>query len=592
MTTHGYPYLNRLRPRVTISDIEGTELYVYNAFDTSHDLTISDLNMENAIGETGSFAMTINDHDNVLDKDALHSTKVKLELGKTDTSFQTFMIGFSDSFQVQRPGTASQYYTMTGFGTKIWAYQLFIHRREKHKKGDTDAQIWRIVHDALTHRKWRPLKTGDDSIEDITGWDESGISLKVNTPYLVVNKPFTYFGDLCDELCDICGAVWFIDYSQGTEIFTLTYNPDLMTDIIIKSGDLMDRVNDDGDKISYIKSGFAVDDNTTTESGTATRLITTTVSDDVQVFEQDDNNGFTNTTSRAIAQQVIINNDSRRITSIELLLSKNGEPTSPKDRLNGDIVLDDGTNKPSNKILDEFHIDLGQIEQNARFVSVDVDVSPSKLDIAQSKIWVRIFQRSNEEDVNGDPDGNGDPNPGTKHTIQWRHNNVFGTTQTVYSGTSTTNGGDEDLKEKAVWNTTNQGPLYGLRVNSNIRRLFSRTNKAAANRLRLREQFIPTDFLSDPEDVMRYISLNLSQSSKGRRGIGEFVCTVPNNFLFRPYQWLTFVDGLSEITDTLQVQRVSYSCTTGGQGGQLGAMDCNITLSGLYNTLLGACQCV
>ena len=589
MGTNTLTYLARLRPRVTFSDMEDNELYVFNAFNTSNPISIANLDMENAIGETGSFNMTINDHDNVFSKDHLHSVKVKLELGKTTSSFQHFMQGFSDVFSVDRPGTGAQFYHLTGFGTKIWAYQLYIHRRQKLKKGETDAKVWRIIHDALTHRKWRPLKTADDSIADITGWSDDGISQKVNTEYRIINKPLTKFGDLCDELCDITGAVWFIDYSSGSEVFTLTYNPDLMTNVIIKSGDLMDREHDNSARISYIKSAFGLEDNTTTESGTATRLLTTTVIDDEKIFELDDNDGFLNTTYRAIAQQVVIDNDARRIQSIELLLSKNGDPSSPNDRLNGDICLD-RSNKPTGKVLDEFHIDLGQIEKNAKFVPVEVEISPKSIDVAQIKLWVRIFQRSNEEDENGDPDGNEDPNHGTEHTIQWRHNNIFNTVQPYYSATAPE--GDVDKKSSLVWTSVNTGPLFGLRINSNIRRLFAQTNKKAAKRMRLREEYVSTDFLDDPEDVIRYISLGLSITSKGRRGLGELTVTVPNNFLFRPYQWVQFIDGLSGISDTLQVQRARYVCNTGGTEGQLGAMDCNITLSGLYNTLLGGCQCV
>ncbi len=590
--TWGAPYTNTLRPRITLYSLGGDQLYQFDAFQASNPIVVTGCDMENAVGETGTFNIYIDDSNNELGKDNIHHVKVFLELGKTTTSLEHFMIGYADVFTVDRPWTNYQTYVLNGFGSKLWAYQLYINRREKYKKGESDAKIYNIIDNALTKRKWRPLKTSDESIQDITGWSRDGISNSVKTEYRVINEGFTYFGDLCDKLCDITGAVWFIDYSSGEEIFTLTYNPDLHTNINIRSTDISNRDNDDPNTTSYINQAFSINDNTTTESGTSTRLYTTSIQDNVLIFEQDDNNGFTNTTSRAIAQQIIIDNDARRIESIELLLSKNGDPTSPKDRLNGDVVLDDGNNKPSNQVLDEFHIDLGQIESNAKFVETPVDISAKDLDVAQSKIWIRIFQRSNEEDVDGNPDGNSDPNPGIKHTIQWRHNGIFNATQTLYSGTSTTAGGDSDLKDTFTWNTTNQGPLYGCRINSNIRRLFARTNKAAAHRIRLRENFISTDFLEEPQDVMRYLSLNLSLASKGRRGIGEFEVTVPNNFLFRPYQWVSFGDGLSGISDMLQVQRARY--TLGSQTGNtpIGALHCNITLSGLYNTLVGGCSCL
>ncbi len=593
MVTGDATYNAVIRPVIDFKTLDGsTTLYTYDSFAGSNPINVTHCEVEGAIGESGTFTILIDDSNNVIPKEDLHNCKVYIRLGKSTPTLDYFMIGYTDVFTVDRPVTRNQVYRLTGFGSAIQASQLMIHRRETYRKDESDAKIYNIVDNALTKRLWRPLKDKDVSIQDLTGWSRDGISNKVNTVYTVLNKPFTYFSDLLNEFCDITGAVWFIDFTGGTETFTLTYNSDLHTPIVIKSGDLMDRVNDPGATTSYIINAFSIEDNSTTEGGAATRLITVTAQDEVQIFEQDDNNGSTNTTSRAIAQQVIIDNDVRRIESIELLLSKSGDPSSPKDRLNGDIVLDNGANKPSNQVLDEFNISLGSIESNAKFQKVEVDISAKDLDVAQSKIWVRIFQRSNEEDVDGNPDGNGNPNPGTEHTIRWRHNNVFNTNQVLYSGTSTNKLGDADLKDSFTWNTTNLGPLYALRINSNIRRLFARTNKGAASRIRLREQFINTDFLSDPQDVSRYLSLNLSQSSKGRRGIADFRVTLPNNFIFKPHQWVNFSDGLSDISDTLQVQRARYIMGSSQGDPQIGTLHADITLSGLYNTLLTACGCL
>jgi len=590
MVTGAPPYTNALRPRITIKTIDGADtLYTYDSFLSSNPINVGYCDMESAVSEAGTFNIQIQDHNNLIPKDNIHNVKVYLELGKTDTSYQHFLIGYGDIFAVDRAMTNSQIYNLTGFGPSVWAYQLYIHRREKYRREESDAKVYNIIDNALTKRLWRPLKKDDESIEDITGWSPDGISTKVNTPYTVLNKPFTFFGDLCDELCDITGAVWFIDCSTGSEIFTLSYNPDLQTNIVLKSGDLADRVNDDPLRTAYIKSAFRVEDNSTREAGTATRLFTSTVSDEVEVFNLKDIGGSTTTTFRAIAQQAIIDNDARRIESIELSLWKDGEPDSPNSRLNGDVCLDSG-NKPTGQVLDEFHVDLGSLKHNPEKIRIPVDIKAKDLDVAQSKIWVRIFQRSNEETVDGDPDGNGDPNHGTKHTCRWTHNNQFNTVQPYYSATAPE--GDSDKKDKLVWTATNMGPLYRLTIFSNIRRIFARTNRAASNKIRLREQFIPTDFLDDPNDVTRYLSLNLSQTSKGRRAIGDFRVTVPDNFLFRAYQWVYISDGLSDISDTLQVQRARYVCGTSQGDAQLGTRQAELTLSGLYNTLLGACTCV
>jgi len=212
------------------------------------------------------------------------------------------------------------------------------------------------------------------------------------------------------------------------------------------------------------------------------------------------------------------------------------------------------------------------------------------LDVAQAKIWVRLFQRSNGNDINGDPDGNADPNHSTEHEVYWHHNNIQNTAQAYYS--ATTSEGDFDKKDTYIWNSVNTGPLYRISIYSDIRRLFARTNSRAKNTIRLRENLINTDFLSDPSETMRYLSLVLSQSSKGRRAIGDIRSTVPNDFLFRPYQGINFTDTLSGIDDTLQIQRARYTLSGyGGDDTPLGTFYCDLTLSGLYNVLVGACQC-
>jgi len=585
MTTGSPPYTNALRPRITIKTVDGADtLYTYDSFLSSNPINVGYCDMESAVSETGTFNIQIQDHNNLIPKDNIHNVKVYLELGKTDTSYQFFLIGYGDIFATDRAQTNSQIYQLTGFGSAQWAYQLFIHRRETYRRDESDAKVYNIIDNALTKRLWRPLKTNDVSIEDITGWSPDGISTKVNTPFTRLDKPFTYFGDLCDELCDMTGAVWFIDCSTGSEIFTLSYNPDLQTNIILKSGDLADRVNDNPDRIGYIKSAFRVEDNSTKEAGTATRLFTTTVSDEVKVFEIEPTVGFTSLDFRAIAQQIVIDNDQRRIEAIELSLSKKGEPESPNSRVNGDICLD-VANKPTGNVLDEFHVDLGSIKHNPEKIRIPVDIKAKDLDVAQSKIWVRLFQRSGDGTVNS-----GEPQHDPDNTVYWHHNNIFNTTQAYYSATAPE--GDSNKKSTLAWVATNQGPMYRISVYSNIRRIFARTNKKAANRIRLREQFIPTDFLDDPSDVTRYLSLSLSQTSKGRRGIADFRVTVPDNFLFRAYQWVNFSDGLSDISDTLQVQRARYVCGTSQGDAQLGTRQAELTLSGLYNTLVGACTCV
>jgi len=601
MGTGGPPYTNPLRPRITIKTVDGEDtLYTYNAYDTSHDININSVSMNNSVGETGTFTMSINDHNNEIGKDNIHNVKVFLELGKTEPTLQHFLIGYGDLFEVDRPHTNAQFYHLSGFGSKIWAYQLYIHRHERYSRDSGDAKMHNIITNAYTKRTWRPLKKQDESIEDIVGWDRSGISTTINTPYTVIDETFTYFGDFLDKMSDVTGAVWFVDYSTGQEILTFKNKSQLMTKVLIKSGDLQDRTNDRATKTAYIISAFSVADDSTTSAGFENRLYSTTFQDSEEIWPLDPVNyaaGSLPINNKALGQQVVIDNDARRIKSIELHLRKIGEPASPNDRVNGGIFMDK-LNKPNmTYTLDTFKIDLSSIEEHGTKINVPVDISVKKLDAAETKIWVVLFQRSgNDETVFPEGDHLGDPIDDPDNTIVWAHNNKFNTAQTVngeavYSGKA--DGGDFDSKSKLSWQTDHMGPTFYVKIFSDIRRLFARTNGRSKREDRLRELFVPTDFLKDPGDVSRFLSLNLSNTSKGRRGIANVRVRVPDEFLFRPYQQVAFHDGLSDIDDILQVQSASYTCDSGGNGDvPLGTLYGDITLSGSYNTLVGACSCL
>ena len=87
------------------------------------------------------------------------------------------------------------------------------------------------------------------------------------------------------------------------------------------------------------------------------------------------------------------------------------------------------------------------------------------------------------------------------------------------------------------------------------------------------------------------MSLNLSQMSKPRRGIQDFKVRVPNNFIFKPYQICSFNDGLSDISQDLQIKRARYICGSTAEDTPIGTLHAEITVGGLYNTLTANCSC-
>jgi hypothetical protein len=595
-------YFAPLKPRIRFKSLDGlTTHFTFDGFaGGTNPLNCIYMDVERAIGETGVFNIIVEDSHNVIDRSKLENMKVYIELGKSPASYKQFFIGFADIFTIRRPRTNYMEYLLTGPSTRIQAAELKISRRQASKIQDIsnpkvvpDAayNINNIFKNSLTKSSWRPLnQDAIDSGHPQTSWEDDLISSEVNINYPVINEDRTTVWDFWDKLCSTAGAVWDINYDTlDKEIVMLSFNPALHTGITIKSGDLKAPSTDQASKTAYILSNFDVEDNATKDAGTATRLYSLTSIDRQTVASSFEDHGRTTLDFKAIAQQVIIQNDERRITDFAFVLERIGEPASPQDRVNGDFVLDSGDNKPTGKVIGTFKIPLSDLKRATQTVFVnDVDVKVRFLE-GSNKAWLRLFQRSGNE--NTVPAGGhlGDPMHDPDNTVAWHHNNKFNQTQALYSAQAVE--GDYDKKDSLVWTTTNQGPIYTFSILSNIRRLQARTNWQAANRLRMKEADVDSSFLTDPQQVSSFLSINLARTSKARRSVIDVQVKLPNNFLFAPYQWVSFNDGLSQISQDLQVQRVRYVISALPGDPQIGALYCDLTLGGLYNSLIGNCSC-
>jgi len=581
-------YYLPVKPRIKFKTKDGlTTYYTFDAFDLpAANINITYCDVDAGKGESGTAIISVEDYTNTIDLAKLLHQKVYIELGKTQGTLSHFFIGYADRVTVQRPQSNRIVYNVTAFGSQIQANELFISAREASKiqavddprvTPDVKFNINQIVERILTDNTYRPRK--DSSIEDLTGWAITGISNKCKLNFPTLNFPITYLSFFLDELCNTAGYRWFIDVSTGSEVFTLELPENLHSGITIKSGDLKSITSDLADKTAYFNSPFDIENDATIEVGSATSLLTTSIIDRVVVASSNKATGSTTTTNKAICQEFIINEDTRRITDIALIMSKVGEPESPKSRVNGRIVLDNG-GKPTGELLAKFEIPLSQIEPTPQTIFInDLEVNNRFLTGAngQIKCWIKIYQRSGTS---------GNPNTDNANTIRWHHSNIFNTAQTLKSGTAP--GGDRELDDKLVWSVSSNGPIYAFSVFANIRRLQAKTNLAAKNAARLKESMVDTSFISDPTATDSYLTNLLDLSSKARRGLNSFLVTIPNNFLFRPYKYVTVSDGQSGISGDFEIQRARYVFD---QNRSYGCYNCELTLSAAYIPILAAFPC-
>jgi hypothetical protein len=583
-------YYAPIKHRIQFTSLDGSDVYfTCSPFENQYDIIVPYVDAERAAGETGSFNIVVTDHQGLVNKDHLDNARVTLQFGKSLASLKYYLVGFADITNVQRPQTKYLEYVLSGGSTKIQAAELMLLIRKASKIQEIDNPkavpnpdygIGNLVQESITDRKWRPDNV--DDIEGITGWKVDGVSDTLNRiNYPNIQEVLSTEWEFLEKMSATSGAPWDIVYDPitGEENLTMAYLSDKATGIVIKSGDLRNS-NDPADRTAYIKGPFSIEFNSSSDAGIATKLYTTTIIDKQVISSQNSNQGSTNLTSRAIAQQVKILNDQRRITDLAFIMSKVGNPESPNDRVNGDLVMDSGDNKPTGQVLATFKIPLSDIKDKADTIFVnDIDVKIRFLG-GENNIWIRMFQRSGLK---------GSPNTDIQNTVRWHHNNVFNTTQ-AYSAFA--QGGDYDLKDSLAWIPVNTGPVYTYSIFSAIRRLQSRTNPSAAKRLRLKERVIDSSFITDPATVNRFLSLNLSRTSKARVSIPDFDVTVPNNFLFEPYQVVSFNDGLSNQFLDLFVQRARIVVSAMPGERSIGTYQQTISLTGSFNSLIGNCSCL
>jgi hypothetical protein len=596
LTRSNATYAKPLQAKIKFTSLDASDTYfTFSPMENMFEANVMYLDCERAVSETGAFNCVIEDSNNVLAKDRVRFARVEISFGRTSATLEPYLVCFVDVPTVRRPRSFYQEILASGPGSKIQAAELMLLiRKAADDPNNPKYGIANLVRDSITDRKWRPLNRED--IQEVTErqggqWladlasDGGGVADELNKIiYSRIVEVFTTEWDFLERMSAITGAAWDIDYEQDfSQTLRMAYPSARGTGVTIKSSDLAS-ISDNPFKTSYIWDAFNIEDNSSSDAGVSTRLYTTTIIDEVVINSQNTNAGSTTLVDKAIAQELIIENDQRRITDLMFILSKVGAPTSPNDRVNGDIVMDNGDNTPRGKVLSTFSIPISDIKSTPTSIFVnDIDVKIRFLE-GENKIWLRLFQRSG---IKGDPDN--DP----ANTIKWHHNGIANTLQPVYTAISSNNKGEYKLRDTMTWASDNKGPIYCYSVFSNIRRLQARTNPSQAKVLRLKEAFSDTSFLTEVNETNVFLSKDLARKSKARRSISGIQATIPVDFLFKPYQQVSFADSLSQEFQELEVQRARYviSALAGEGPSPIGALNCELTLGGSFNALLGNCSC-
>ena len=74
--------------------------------------------------------------------------------------------------------------------------------------------------------------------------------------------------------------------------------------------------------------------------------------------------------------------------------------------------------------------------------------------------------------------------------------------------------------------------------------------------------------------------------------INSLQCTIPNNFLFKPFAGISFEDSQSGTFQDMEVQRARIVISAlPGEQSTIGAYHQEISLSSSFNRLTSSCEC-
>ena len=548
-----------LRPYVRFMDRNNTTSYIFDAFRSSNDLNVVNLETERGIGETGSAVITIEDSTKQLDETLLNwGNKVCIKIAKNQWEFSgnpqsTFLIGYVKGYTKDRPQTGVLQHIVRVQGSGV----LFSERKVNYKKStksssNTKFLVKNHVKSILQDASSYPII--EQSIAQQGGFDLSGISDQLNTFVGTVNFELIEGGNAMDRLANIEGARWFIDYISDKEIFTMKFPTELNTGVTIKSKDLA-TITDPGLYTSWFFGNWQGDGDITGSTGFANRLFTKTQIDQFEFTSSFTNNSSTTLANKALAQKFFITET--RISDVAFLLSKVGEPTSTNNRVNGRIIADNN-NSPTGNIISAFNIPLDSIEKTPQTIFVnDLKIKDGIFVSNAQPAWLVLYQRSGTDEVN-----HSEPNTDEQNTIRWHHNNDTSTVTTLVSKTASSGDRDDNL----TWNfitASDKGPTFGFGVFAEIRHIQEVSDKGSINRYGQVDAEIDTSFLVEPDLINTYLYSVLYYSSRPRLVFSTGSVKCPSRFLFKPYQIVTLKDSLAYPQGIdCEIQRARYNFDT------------------------------
>jgi len=566
LTTQDPSYILPLKPRIQIQSKDGsTTFYDYNAHETPQpSINITNLTVELALGQAGTFDMGIEDADGIIDRKLINlGCKVKVAIGKSEDAMFPLNTFYCRKFATYVDAANNLRYAMHGYGAQVITNERIVDVQKMAQRdslgdftpnvNDSSMLAYRLFKSIFEDVNIMTLKKPPTLLQQ-GNFTEDGISSLVNPFIPAITESHVEASQVLTKIADYAGADWGI---LNDDIFlrypTMRHSGVIITDI----SDDLDLAN----RTSYCVGPVNYEDSMEQGDGFANVFILKG-----GVMQPDTGStgvaGYTSLFQKDIAQR--IQPMASRLRNLCVTFSRVGEGGKSARRfVEGAVVADATTTGPSNiagdggtvtsspggiKLMD-LRIPLSSIPNtptpvfdfNTKFSTHDVQVNQN--------YWLIFYAKGSSE----------------QDTILWYHDNDFETEdrqpsayRTVTMDPITEDRTDPNKADLGGWNINPTGPVYSHSFFSVVRSLSVVKDTASIEKYGRVEGMLTADWITDPITLQSYGAAVIQNTAKPVRRFSLSAVTIPNNYIFLPGDQVTIENQTAGITSDAQIQQVRY----------------------------------
>ena len=579
ITARSRDYIRPLRCEVEIWDLKkNDQLFYYDAFgSTKNNFSLYQTQVSQALGNVGSFSLSVNASDWPIDFDKLDRKHVVIVRGKKrkDQDWKNLIYAFSTKLSPVKPATNVKLYNLTGYGSGIILNERIVNYKRVAKRQSEDSTL-PVFDDPNTRGfvLYKDLFTARDilAVSDVTISEQGGfdlnnkeISEKVTDNVYGIHEPYVEASQIRNILSESLGV------NAGVDAYNrpfMRYATQSHGNVIVKASNYDDltRLADSALYTSYFLGTWTYGIDWNKESGFSNRLIAKarTNSGDSEGSSGD----FTNNSFEPLSFQdlgVKFKPRTTRFNDITLIVSKIGRGYATAPNMHGHIIKDLG-GFPIGPTIAHFTIPIQFVPDTPQPLFLSHITTTGRID-PDSDYWIVLYARGTHRDTNSQ--------------MWYRDENTLGTIATrselVYS-----DGGDHNTT--TGWEVQENVPVFIHNIFSSYTHAVIAEDPASIDRYGIVEDMIPVEWANDSSTVNKYLTEILFYKARPRMTFTTNTVTIPDE-LFSIGDLVSIIDPKADLPKarqvTAEIESITYNF--GNDGQTIGAKDAEISLIGYWD---------